>query len=239
MPVPPYYQNSALYPWIDLLERVALRFEREESPPQKLRKLEGSWCSMACPWRRSYHCLPLSSPAAAGGVCPPDGLARAAEAADSPRLAHNLLRIAAQQPVLFVMEDLHWVDPSTLEFLTLLVDQGPTARIRRASDLSARLHPPWTGRSISPRSRSIGYPDDRPWRSATMSPTARRSPEVVDIVAKTWSAAVCGRADQNAAGVRPPPGARRRLRTHGAPAPAGDSHTLHDSSMARLDRWRP
>jgi predicted ATPase len=24
-----------------------------------------------------------------------------------------LLRIAAQQPVLFVMEDLHWVDPST------------------------------------------------------------------------------------------------------------------------------
>src|SRR5437867_1208908 len=37
----PYYQNTALYPLIDLLERVALRFEREESPPQKLRKLEG------------------------------------------------------------------------------------------------------------------------------------------------------------------------------------------------------
>jgi class 3 adenylate cyclase len=37
----PYYQNTALYPAIDLLERVALRFEREESPPQKLSKLEG------------------------------------------------------------------------------------------------------------------------------------------------------------------------------------------------------
>src|SRR5215475_8217877 len=37
----PYYQHSALYPLIDLLERVALRFEREESPPQKLSKLEG------------------------------------------------------------------------------------------------------------------------------------------------------------------------------------------------------
>src|SRR5256712_2261186 len=37
----PYYQNTALYPMIDLLERVALRFEREESPEQKLRKLEG------------------------------------------------------------------------------------------------------------------------------------------------------------------------------------------------------
>jgi predicted ATPase len=31
--------------------------------------------------------------------------------------------------VLFIVEDLHWIDPSTLEFLTLLVDQVPTACI--------------------------------------------------------------------------------------------------------------
>src|SRR5262249_21854103 len=37
----PYYQHSALYPLIDLLERVVLRFQREESPQQKLCKLEG------------------------------------------------------------------------------------------------------------------------------------------------------------------------------------------------------
>jgi class 3 adenylate cyclase len=37
----PYHQNTALYPWIELLERVALRIEREESPQQKLSKLEG------------------------------------------------------------------------------------------------------------------------------------------------------------------------------------------------------
>src|SRR5713226_2722851 len=37
----PYYQNTALYPMIELLERVALRFDREESPQHKLRKLEG------------------------------------------------------------------------------------------------------------------------------------------------------------------------------------------------------
>src|SRR6266704_7082244 len=37
----PYYQNTALYPIIDLLERVALQFDREESPQQKLSKLEG------------------------------------------------------------------------------------------------------------------------------------------------------------------------------------------------------
>ena len=37
----PYYQHTAWYPMIDLLERVVLRFDREESPQQKLRKLEG------------------------------------------------------------------------------------------------------------------------------------------------------------------------------------------------------
>src|SRR2546426_1546773 len=37
----PYYRNSALYPMIDLLERVALQFDREETPQQKLSKLEG------------------------------------------------------------------------------------------------------------------------------------------------------------------------------------------------------
>jgi predicted ATPase len=32
----PYHQHTALYPWIELLERVALRFAREEIPAQKL-----------------------------------------------------------------------------------------------------------------------------------------------------------------------------------------------------------
>ena len=58
-----------------------------------------------------------------------------------------LLRIAAQQPVLFVMEDLHWVDPSTLELLNLLVDQGPTARILALLTCRPDFSPPWTGRS--------------------------------------------------------------------------------------------
>ena len=57
------------------------------------------------------------------------------------------LRIASQQPVLFVMEDLHWVDPSTLELLSLLVDQGPTARILALFTFRPDFRPPWTGRS--------------------------------------------------------------------------------------------
>ena len=58
-----------------------------------------------------------------------------------------LLRLAAEQPLLLVMEDLHWVDPSTLEWLSLLVDQGPTARILALCTCRPDFRPPWTGRS--------------------------------------------------------------------------------------------
>jgi predicted ATPase len=37
-----------------------------------------------------------------------------------------LLAETEQQPVLFIVEDLHWVDPSTLEWLSLVVEQSPT-----------------------------------------------------------------------------------------------------------------
>ena len=71
----PYYQNTALYPLIELLERVVLRFEREESPPQKLRKLEGFLVqyglSMACRSRRPCPCLPPSSPCRWAPTMPP------------------------------------------------------------------------------------------------------------------------------------------------------------------------
>ena len=79
----PYHQNTALYPLIDLLERVALQFEREESPEQKRRKLEGFVVQYGLPLRRGS--APLCRPPLAPTVrrlCPPDRIARAAEAAD-------------------------------------------------------------------------------------------------------------------------------------------------------------
>src|SRR6266508_5577937 len=59
---------------------------------------------------------------------------------------HDALPIY-QQPVLFVMEDLHWVDPTTLELLRLLVDQGPTTRILALFTCRPDFSPPWTGRA--------------------------------------------------------------------------------------------
>jgi class 3 adenylate cyclase len=58
----PYHQHTALYPMIDLLERVVLRFDREESPQQKVGKLEGFLVQYGHLWRRRCRSLPPSSP---------------------------------------------------------------------------------------------------------------------------------------------------------------------------------
>src|SRR6185295_2946049 len=144
----PYYQNTALYPMIDLLERVVLRFEREESPQQKLRKLEGFLVQYGLPLAETVPLfaallsLPLGT-----DYAPLTGSPEQQKQQTLHALLTIFLRIAAQQPVLFVMEDLHWADPTTLDFLTLLVDQGPTARILALWTFRPDFSPPWAGRA--------------------------------------------------------------------------------------------
>jgi len=104
----PYYQNTALYPLIELLERVVLRFEREESPPQKLRKLEGFLVQYGLPLAEAVPLfaallsLPLGADYAPLTVSPEQQKQQTLHA-----LLTILLKIAAQQTLLFVMEDLH------------------------------------------------------------------------------------------------------------------------------------
>jgi class 3 adenylate cyclase/predicted ATPase len=143
----PYHQHSALYPIIEWLERVALRFQRDDSPAQKLNKLEaflaeyGESRSDAVPLFASMLSVPLS------GAYPPISLSPEQQKRQTfHALLMIFLRIAIQQPVLLVVEDLHWVDPSTLEFLSLVVDQGPTARILALWTLRPDFSPPWTAR---------------------------------------------------------------------------------------------
>ena len=141
-----------MYPLIDLLERVVLRFDREESPEQKRRKLEGFLVQHGLPLAEAVPLFAalLSLPPAAGYAplnLPPEQQKQKTMQA----LLTILLDIAAQEPVLFVMEDLHWVDPSTLEFLSLVVDQGPTARILTLLTFRPTSARPGRGARTSPR----------------------------------------------------------------------------------------
>ena len=144
----PYHQHTALYPMIELLERVVLRFERAESPTQKLSKLEGFLVQYGLPLAEAVPLfaallsLPLPGDYASLPLSPEQQKQQTLQA-----LLTILLRITMQQPVLFVVEDLHWVDPSTLAFLNLLVDQSPTARILALFTCRPDFSPPWMGRS--------------------------------------------------------------------------------------------
>jgi class 3 adenylate cyclase/predicted ATPase len=144
----PYHQHTALYPLIDLLERVVLRFDREESPQQKVGKLEGFLVQYGLPLAEAVPlCAALLSLPLPADYAPVTVSPEQQKQQTLHLLVTILLRIAAQQPVLFVMEDLHWVDPSTLELLSLLVDQGPTARILTLFTCRPDFSPPWTGRA--------------------------------------------------------------------------------------------
>ena len=44
-------------------------------------------------------------------------------------LVQVMLKMSEQKPILFVVEDLHWIDPSSIEFLTLLISRIENARI--------------------------------------------------------------------------------------------------------------
>ncbi len=56
----------------------------------------------------------------------------------------NLLQaLASQQPVLLIVEDLHWIDPSTLELLTLFVKTPQAAPILALLTARPEFMPPW------------------------------------------------------------------------------------------------
>jgi predicted ATPase len=58
-------------------------------------------------------------------------------------LLDQLKRLAARQPVLMVYEDLHWIDPTSLELLSLAVDQIGDQRILLLVTARPEFTPPW------------------------------------------------------------------------------------------------
>ncbi len=142
----PYAQQSALYPVIDRGRRL-LQWQRDEPPDATLGKLEAALAPYdvslpeVVPLLASLLSLPRSD------RYPPPQLTRQRQKQKTFEAILVLLwACAAQQPVLFIVEDLQWADPSTLEFLTLFIDQKPTARLLTMLTGRPEFHPPWNFR---------------------------------------------------------------------------------------------
>ena len=140
----PAYRPLSL---VDLLERVALRFEREESPQQKLSKLEGFLVQYGLPLAEVVPLFAALLSSRCPSSMPPCLRRRATEAADPPGPADDPPTYCCPAASPLCDGRSHWVDPSTLELLSLLVDQGPTAHILTLLTFRPDFSPPWTGRA--------------------------------------------------------------------------------------------
>jgi class 3 adenylate cyclase/predicted ATPase len=143
----PYHQNSALYPIIDYLQRL-LQFARDDAPAVKLAKLQHTLSHYRFPHADTMPLLAalLSLPHPAGSpplTVSPQSQKEKTHAA----LVAWLVEEAEQQPVYTTWEDVHWADPSTLEVLSLVVNQGPTARLYMLLTFRPEFTSPWGNRS--------------------------------------------------------------------------------------------
>jgi class 3 adenylate cyclase/tetratricopeptide (TPR) repeat protein len=143
----PYHTNSALYPVMTHLQRV-LQWRPEETPAARLDRLEHALRAVRLPLEETVPLVAalLSVPWAE----------RYPPLAWSPQkhkqktyevLGAWLVAEAERQPVLAVWEDLHWADPSTLEWLGLVLDQTPTVPLCHLLTCRPEFPPPWAPRS--------------------------------------------------------------------------------------------
>jgi predicted ATPase/class 3 adenylate cyclase len=143
-----YYQNTALFPLADLFQRI-LRFEAYETPDEKLEKLEQALSQYRLPLEET---VPIFAPLLSLSL--PE--LRYAQLNLSPQRQRQktletivalLLELAERQPVLFIVEDLHWADPTTLELLNLVIEQIPTASLLVLLTCRPYFQPAWHHRS--------------------------------------------------------------------------------------------
>ena len=234
-----YFQDSTLYPLIDLSQR-ALQFGRDEAPETKLQKIAAMLqrYDLAQPETVALWAALLSVPLA--DRYPPLHLTPQRQKQKTLEAIGALLRaLAAEQPVLLIVEDLHWIDPSTLEWLTLLIDQGPVARLLLLLTYRPEFPAPWGARiSLTPLTLTRLPRPQVAQMSVRVAGGKALPPEVVaQIVAKTDGVPLfveeLTKTVLESGLLRE--GAERYELTGPLP-PLAIPTTLHDSLMARLDR---
>ena len=142
-----YTEDSAFHPLIHLLQR-ALRIEPGDPPEKKLERLEkelpsyGLRTEDAVPLFADFLSIPLGPTYHPPAMTPQRMKEKTVEA-----LLGILRMLAVERPLVFTMEDLHWADPSTLEFVNQLVAQIPGTRILALFTCRPAFEPAWGDQS--------------------------------------------------------------------------------------------
>ena len=196
----PYHQNSAFYPLIEHVQQVLHFAPRRYAASQAAEtgtdaralpfpaELTRSRC-----WLRCCRCLTQK-------VSPLTLTPQKQKQKTHDALLHGCSRKPSEHTVYTVWEDLHWADPSTLEFLALCLDQVPTARMLMVLTFRPEFTPPWASRShLSHLVLSrLGRKQTSAIVEQITGGKALPSEVMQQIVSQDgWRPVVRGRADQN------------------------------------------
>ncbi len=138
----PHHQASALHPFITQLEHAA-GFSREDMAEARLAKLEALLArSNAGAEEIGFIAERMSIPTGDKYRLPDLTPQRRKEKTLEALLA-QMARLAARQPVLMLFEDAHWIDPTSLELLTLTVARASTLPLLLLVTARPEFTPPW------------------------------------------------------------------------------------------------
>ena len=143
----PHHQNSSLYAPTECFERI-LGFSRDDSPDDKLDRLVEHLEQLNLDGDEETGLLASLLSVPLGDRYPPLNLTPQLQKEKTLDLLLDWLKEHSyQQPVLFIVEDLHWVDPTTLEFLEALVDQGFNDSILTLLTFRPEFETPWKSKA--------------------------------------------------------------------------------------------
>jgi len=142
----PFYINSAFYPVIDQLER-SVGLDREADPDAKLGKLEASLVRSADDARESVALLAALLSLPTDRYPPLNMSPQKQEERTIEVLVEQITLFARTSPVLIVFEDVHWIDPTTLEAINHIISAVSETRVLLVVTFRPEFTPPWGSHS--------------------------------------------------------------------------------------------
>jgi class 3 adenylate cyclase/tetratricopeptide (TPR) repeat protein len=140
----PYHLNSPLHPFIEQFE-ISADFGHDDAPEQRLEKLEAALVGSTAQMAESAPLFAalLSLPAERYPLLhlsPRKQKEKTLEA-----LAGRIEAMARQAPVLMVVEDVHWIDPTSQELLELLAPKVLGLPVLLVMTYRLEYAPSWAG----------------------------------------------------------------------------------------------
>jgi class 3 adenylate cyclase/predicted ATPase len=140
----PYHTNTALYPAISLL-REAAGLTSQDSAEAQLNKLEALSIDSGIDRHDTVALFADLLSIRGDQRYPP--LAMSSEKRKDmtlEALVHHLHRLADRSPLLFIVEDVHWLDPTTLDLMTRIIDRIRQMRMLLLITCRPDFKPVWS-----------------------------------------------------------------------------------------------